>query len=226
MAKYLLDLAVGASESDGRWSLDRKEFNRYSNYVANVYTMLCLKPRSLRTDGVSKIYCEVVPGSEISTLGTRQLDDVVTVHASFPVGDIAFLTESARRRELLDFLHAQALFVAAEYSWDTEPLRNAYDCCLDRSIEFVALGQKVRSPDGSRAARLRVVMDEFRSLASLEVWRTRDLLLDVEVKDHHPGRTFARDLLELPVRWISNGEVEVQMRPEAKRIRVPEPTSS
>ena len=69
------------------------------------------------------------------------------------------LADRARRRQILDWVQASLLSLAASLRWPTAPLVAAYDACLAGGIQVAAAGPAKSSPDRRHRAHVAFEID-------------------------------------------------------------------
>ncbi len=78
----------------------------------------------------------------------QRYTDVVTVNKHFDFLAYARLKKQDRKRLQLEAIHAGMMQIAGKEGWDTDPLLDAYNQCLQRNLEYqFDVGKPKSSPD-------------------------------------------------------------------------------
>ncbi len=162
MAKYLSDILCSAAKQHGQWEIDFRKFNlgcrkielEYffkipKNYYTNSFWRAIVKlhkflkekdelpPERFKTGKTPLELRELGQKGEYYYVNQiENLIDVCIVHRKFDFDKYFAAADFDQQKMILNEIHAGMLLLADHFSWDKQPLENAYLKCLEKKLIF------------------------------------------------------------------------------------------
>jgi hypothetical protein len=123
-----LSLVDGRRKSPIANDLDRFAIQLVELFLSFIY-------KKVRTDGVMKIVIQLVPKQQIAA--PRDVPgDVLFLDWPIDFDVLSGIDDSAKKRTLLDQIHAGLVWVAHKYRWEREPFDDAYTKSIASGLVF------------------------------------------------------------------------------------------